>query len=468
MKASESPESAKEHEAAGAAAGTREFPVKKAKLKRPAAHFVRRHKTRLAIIFAILLIGGIGAVIILSESGEVKEGTPAPDFTIKNVQDGSTFRLSEHRGKPVLVDFMGIDCPSCTKMMPVLKQLYDQYKGKVEIVSVDIYSGDTESTLRQHMEKYGAAWPAGIDTTESIKKEYMEGGYFTDPVDKKQVGIPAFVLLDGNGYVVWREVGLTDIKYFQESISAVLSGQYTTLTVAGQNLLIFSYTLGLLMFFAPCALPLLPGYMGYYMAKHGDKGTVITSTKNGLIAALGIFVTYLAVGALASLIGAAAGAIILSLVPFIGALLVLLGALMFFHVQIPTQWFSEGIGRLKGAILRKRGGAVTEAAPAVPHEKGLFSYGIVYGTASMGCSMPVFIGIIAVALMYGPLYAFMALAMFGAGMATLMVVVTVIVGLAKRTIVQRFVGAIGIMNRISALLLVGVGLYLLLESLGAF
>ena len=438
--------------------GTRKVQAKKARLKRPAAHFVRRHKTALAVVFIVLLAGSMGAAIIFNPA---QGGTLAPDFSIKNVHDGSTFRLSEQLGKPVLIDFMGIDCQSCNKMMPVLKELSDSYGNGIVIISVDIYSDETEAELKALMDEYGATWPAGVDKTEEIKKAYMEGGYITR-------GIPTFVLLDQNGYTVWVRDGIVDKKELTENIDRALAGEAKPLSISGQNILVLSYILGLFMFFSPCALPLLPGYMGYYMAKHGEKGTVFTSVKNGLIAALGIFVTYLAVGGLASLMGAAAGNIILSLVPFIGALLVLLGILMFFHIQIPTQWFSEGIGRLKGAILRKRGGAATETAQAAPREKGLFSYGMVYGTASMGCSMPVFIGVIAVALMYGPVYAFMALVMFGLGMATLMVVVTVIVGLAKRTIVQHFVGAIGIMNRISALLLVGVGLYLIMESMGVF
>jgi cytochrome c biogenesis protein CcdA len=201
------------------------------------------------------------------------------------------------------------------------------------------------------------------------------------------------------------------------------------------------------------------------MSKHGDKATVPSSIKNGLVAASGIFAIYLLVGGLTSIVGAAASDIILSIVPFIGGLLIILGILMFFHIQIPTQWFSNLAGKIKSLFVKKR---AEGAEQTTPKQKGLFSYGLIYGSASMGCSISVFIGIIAVALMTGPLYAFLALVMFGLGMATLMVAVTVIIGLARRAIVQKFVGAIGIMNKISALLLVGVGVYLLIESLHIF
>lgn len=434
---------------------------KKARLKRPVAHLVGRNAKIFAIALAAMVLGGIGAVILISQCNGEGGGTAAPDFTMNNLRDGSQFTLSQNLGKPMIIDFMGMECPSCNKMMPVLKQLYDEYGGKLAMVSVDIREDDPESELRSHMDGYGATWPYGIDQDNQIFKAYMEGGYFTDPKDPSQVGIPAFVLIDQNGYVIWREVGVVAKAEFETNIDAALAGSATSISVSGQNVLILSYLLGLLMFFAPCALPLLPGYMGYYMSKHGEKATIFSSIKNGLIAAAGIFTIYLAVGGLTSIVGAAASEIVLSLVPFIGGILIILGILMFFHIQIPTQWISELTGKIKSLFVKKR---ADETEPAAPKQKGLFSYGLIYGSASMGCSISVFIGIIAVALMTGPLYAFLALVMFGLGMATLMVAVTVIVGLAKKAIVQKFVGAIGTMNKISAILLVGVGAYLLLKS----
>jgi thiol-disulfide isomerase/thioredoxin len=164
--------------------------AKKARLKRPVAHFVSRNRTFFAVALTVMILGGIGAVLLISQNRGGGDGTTAPDFTMKNARDGSIFTLSQHRGKPILIDFMGIDCPSCTKMMPILKQLYDQYGGRLAIVSVDIREDDSESELRSHMDGFGAAWTYGIDANGQIKKAYMEGGYFTDPKDSSQVGIP--------------------------------------------------------------------------------------------------------------------------------------------------------------------------------------------------------------------------------------------------------------------------------------
>lgn len=424
---------------------------KKARLKHPIINFLRRRKTAIIVLAILLIAGGLAAVMLKPEE---REGKPVPDFSLRNVHDG-TIHLSDYRGKPVLIDFMAVNCPSCNRMMPVLKELSDSYGNGIVIISIDIYSDETEAELKAHMDGYGATWPAGVDKTGEIKKAYMEGGYITR-------GIPTFVLVDQRGYVVWVRDGIVDKNEFIENIDRTLAGQAKPLSISSQNILILSYTLGLFMFFSPCALPLLPGYMGYYMAKHG--GGAIISVKNGAIAASGIFATYLLIGGFASFLGAAVGTIILSAIPIIGAFLVLLGILMFFHVQIPAYKISNAFVRIACSI-RKKAGAEASVNSCEKKEKGLFSYGLIYGTASMACNLPVFLGVVLVALMTGPLYGLLALMLFGLGMATLMIAVTVLVGLAKKAILSRFIAYMGLMNKISALILIVMGLYLIFESM---
>src|SRR5574344_708190 len=47
----------------------------------------------------------------------VKKGTVAPDFTMKTI-DGKTFRLSQLKGKVVVLDFWASWCPDCRKDAP--------------------------------------------------------------------------------------------------------------------------------------------------------------------------------------------------------------------------------------------------------------------------------------------------------------------------------------------------------------
>jgi peroxiredoxin len=53
--------------------------------------------------------------------------------------DGASFRLSDHRGKVVLVNFWATWCPPCREEMPALERLYRQHKAQgLVLVAVSI------------------------------------------------------------------------------------------------------------------------------------------------------------------------------------------------------------------------------------------------------------------------------------------------------------------------------------------
>ena len=86
---------------------------------------------------------------------KVAEGNPAPDFTLKSI-DGKDFSLSSLKGKTVVLDFWGSWCVWCIKGMPKMKEYYDKYKGKFEIVGIDC--NDTDQKWRDAVKKHELPW----------------------------------------------------------------------------------------------------------------------------------------------------------------------------------------------------------------------------------------------------------------------------------------------------------------------
>lgn len=86
---------------------------------------------------------------------KIKEGLPAPDFTLNDL-NGKPLALSSLRGKYVVLDFWGSWCGWCIKGIPDMKKYYEKYKSKLEILGIDCR--DTEEKWRAAVEKHELPW----------------------------------------------------------------------------------------------------------------------------------------------------------------------------------------------------------------------------------------------------------------------------------------------------------------------
>lgn len=96
---------------------------------------------------------------------------PAPDFELANF-DGSTFRLSDHRGQIVVLNFWASWCDPCVSEMPMLNRVAEEYSGgDVMIVGVNVW--DTHDSAVQFIEDLDVAYPVIEDNTStSIAVEF--------------------------------------------------------------------------------------------------------------------------------------------------------------------------------------------------------------------------------------------------------------------------------------------------------
>lgn len=71
----------------------------------------------------------------------------APDFSLQ-AQDGSTFRLSEHRGKVLILNFWTVTCQPCIEEMPSLLELGRMLKGRKDVELVLVSTDRDWDTVR--------------------------------------------------------------------------------------------------------------------------------------------------------------------------------------------------------------------------------------------------------------------------------------------------------------------------------
>jgi len=203
----------------------------------------------------------------------------------------------------------------------------------------------------------------------------------------------------------------------------------------------FAATLGGFTFLAPCAFPLLPGYVAFYLGTGDDESTdtgprLLGAAKVGLLVSAGFFVVFWALGTVVALVGTRLLADISLLEPVIGTLLVVLGAAMAtgrtprWHVKLPE---------------RRRTAS------------GFFLFGVVYAAAAAGCTAPVFVGVVGASLGTGPALGAATLAAYAAGMAAMMVAVTGLAAFGRDQVLGRLSASTGRIQRVAGTLLVLAG-----------
>ncbi len=143
---------------------------------------------------------------------KLAEGTPAPDFTLPGV-DGNTYKLSDYRGKVVLLEFMAPWCPHCQADAPIFNQVAQNFQGQdVQVLAV---SATTENKDRNgpismndmtwFRDQFGVTHPLLFDQSVASAQAYQVYYYPTVYIVDKEGKIAKFVLSEqGNPLTVER------------------------------------------------------------------------------------------------------------------------------------------------------------------------------------------------------------------------------------------------------------------------
>ena len=136
-----------------------------------------------AVIFSVIvaLLALLAFGVQSAGRGQLQSG-PAPDFTL-NLFDGGSARLSELRGKVVVVNIWASWCVPCRDEAPFLERAWRAYRERgVVLLGVDYI--DTEPAARAFIQEFGITYPNGPDLGSAIYRAYRARGvpetYFVD------------------------------------------------------------------------------------------------------------------------------------------------------------------------------------------------------------------------------------------------------------------------------------------------
>jgi peroxiredoxin len=145
-----------------------------------------------------------------------KQGTPAPDFTARDLE-GKTFRLSDHLGKnAILLDFWQTFCEPCKAEFPHLDELYRKNKDKgFIVVGVSMDGPETLAEVPGFVKRYNLTFPVVTDEDSRVASLY-----------NPRKSAPLAVLIDKSGKVVVVREGYNpgDEELVAKDVAKVLEG----------------------------------------------------------------------------------------------------------------------------------------------------------------------------------------------------------------------------------------------------
>lgn len=149
---------------------------------------------------------------INNEDTTIETGELAPDFSFTDVNN-TTYKLSDHKGKVVLLFFFGNTCPSCIGVAPDIEsKLNVAYAGRSDyaVLGLDHWDGEV-SSINAFKSSTGVTFPLLLKASSTA--------------DTYKVVYDRLVVVDKNGYIRFKgaQVAANDLTKAKETVDTYLA-----------------------------------------------------------------------------------------------------------------------------------------------------------------------------------------------------------------------------------------------------
>lgn len=145
-----------------------------------------------AVVVVLAFVALFAASLQLNAAGQLRSGA-APDFTFAPF-DGKPFKLSDLRGKVVVLNIWASWCEPCKDEAAILENTWRAYKDKgVVLLGADYV--DTEQSAKEFIRKFGITYPNGPDLGSNIYRQF------------RARGVPETYIIDQQGNVARTFIG---------------------------------------------------------------------------------------------------------------------------------------------------------------------------------------------------------------------------------------------------------------------
>ncbi len=282
-----------------------------------------------------------------------------------------------------------------------------------------------------------------------------------DPQGWKKLGLPALlatialVVPVAGALAIGGGQGVDGVNGFVETLSGNSS---TLLGGLGLGLLGFAFGAGMASAVNPCGFAMLPAYLGLYLG--GDQESIDSAgtTRNlgkaflvGSTVTAGFVVLFGGIGAVMSIGSLGARSFVVGGLPWMGLVIGIALALV-------GSWMVGG-GKLYTGFAAQAASKMGD--PGKTNIKGYFIFGLSYGTASLSCTLPIFLAVVGTSLAVSNLAASMGqFFLYALGMGLVILVLTLGIAFFKQAMVRALRKAMPYVQPVGSWLMVVAGAYI--------
>lgn len=135
----------------------------------------------------------------------------AKDFTVLD-EKGNKVKLSDFRGKPVVINFWASWCYYCKEEMGDFDTSYLEHSNEVVYLMINATDGvqETKQTADAYIKESGYFFDVYYDTTGKAAEAFGV------------IALPSTILVDDEGRVIGKQMGLVDYKTLEEGVEILL------------------------------------------------------------------------------------------------------------------------------------------------------------------------------------------------------------------------------------------------------